>query len=179
MSFPPSARRPAARGAGVANRRPAPVDSRPSGIRSRSPEALAKRRHEVTRVGGRHAAQKPDHRHRRLLRTSGHADVAAPPSSAMNARRLMLTTQLPPYGHVTAPAAKVGRQLQLHHHQCGDGRIDRRLQRHHQQRLGTEYAFAPTTRTGGGRMRPRVIAVPIALVAIIGAASAARLPETD
>jgi hypothetical protein len=69
---------------------------------------------------------------------SGHADVAAPPSSAMNARRLMLTTQLPPYGHVTAPAAKVGRQLQLHHHQCGDGRIDRRLQRHHQQRLGTE-----------------------------------------
>jgi hypothetical protein len=37
----------------------------------------------------------------------------------------------------------------------------------------------PTTRIGGGRMRPRVIAVPIALVAIIGAASAARLPETD
>src|SRR5262245_47773828 len=37
---------------------------------------------------------------------SGHA--AAPPSSVMNSRRLMLTTQLPPYRHVTAPATNVG-----------------------------------------------------------------------
>jgi hypothetical protein len=33
--------------------------------------------------------------------------VAAPPSSAMNAGHLMLTTQLPPYAHVTAPPRRL------------------------------------------------------------------------
>jgi len=40
-------------------------------------------------------------------------------------------------------------------------------------------AAPPSSAMNARRLRPRVIAVPIALVAIIGAASAARLPKTD
>ena len=58
-------------------------------------QALAERGHEVRCGGERRAAEKPDHRHRRLLRMRAQAaTTAAPPRSVMNSRRFILAPEL-------------------------------------------------------------------------------------